>query len=279
MTIEVYIFMTIGIIIITAVIVLFLLYLLSVCGRTNHPGLLALQGKVYAHRGLHDDKVPENSMEAFRRAKEAGYGVELDVHLLKDGNLAVFHDGTLVRMTGAEGFVKDLTTEQLKEYRLNGTDQTIPTFQQVLDLFDGQVPLIVELKAEGRYPELCEKTCRMLDTYKGIYCLESFDPRCIRWLRKNRPDLVRGQLCQNYFKPNKANLPWILKVLLSNQMLNFLTKPDFIAYQFRDRKHFSNILCRKFWGIQGVTWTVQSKADFDTAIKENWIVIFEGFQP
>ena len=79
--------MTIGIIIVTSLIVLFLLYVLSTTGRTKHPGLNSLQGKVYAHRGLHDDMIPENSMEAFRRAKEAGYGVELDVHLLKDGKL------------------------------------------------------------------------------------------------------------------------------------------------------------------------------------------------
>ena len=218
-------------------------------------------------------------MEAFRRAKEAGYGVELDVHLLKDGNLAVFHDGTLIRMTGKEGKVKDLTTEQLREYRLSNTDQTIPTFREVLDLFNGQVPLIVELKEEGNCAALCEKVCQMMDTYKGIYCMESFDPRCIHWLKKNRPDVIRGQLCENYFRPNKANLPWILKVLLTNQVLNFLTLPDFIAYKYRDRKHFSNAICRKFWGLQGVTWTVSSEEEYSNAIKDNWIVIFEGFKP
>lgn len=271
--------MTVGIIIVTSVVVLFLLYVLSTTGRTKHPGLKSLQGRAYAHRGLHDDKIPENSMEAFRRAKEAGYGVELDVHLLKDGNLAVFHDGTLIRMTGKEGKVKDLTTEQLREYRLSNTDQTIPTFREVLDLFNGQVPLIVELKEEGNCAALCEKACRMLDSYQGIYCMESFDPRCIHWLKKNRPDVIRGQLCENYFRPNKANLPWILKVLLTNQVLNFLTLPDFIAYKYRDRKHFSNAICRKFWGLQGVTWTVSSEEEYSNAIKDNWIVIFEGFKP
>ena len=270
--------MTIGIIIATSLVVLFLLYVLSTRGRVNHPGLKSLQGKVYAHRGLHDDIIPENSMEAFRRAKEAGYGVELDVHLLKDGNLAVFHDGTLIRMTGREGKVKDLTTEQLREDRLKDTDQTIPTPQEVLDLFDGRGPLIVALKEEGNCAALCETACRMMDSYQGIYCMESFDPRCIRWLKENRPDIIRGQLCENYFRPNKANLPWILKVLLTNQVLNFLTLPDFIAYKYRDRKHFSNTICRKFWRVLGVTWTVSSEEEYERALKENWIVIFEGFQ-
>lgn len=271
--------MTIAIIIIASLIVLFLLYVLSVSGRTKQSCLEAIQNISYAHRGLHNETVPENSMEAFRLAKKAGYGVELDVHLLKDGHLAVFHDGTLDRMTGKEGKVADLTEEQLGQYRLNGTEQTIPLFQEVLDLFDGQVPLVVELKSGRNYGKLCEKVCQMLDSYKGFYCVESFDPRCIRWLRKHRPDIIRGQLCQNYFKPNKAKLPLILKIFLSNQAFNFLTKPDFVAYKFQDRKHFSNLLARKFWGMQGVTWTVRSQEDYDQATAEGWIVIFEGFKP
>lgn len=262
-----------------ALIVLFVLYVLSMIGRRKHPGLKNLLGWVYAHRGLHSAEVPENSMEAFRLAKESGFGVELDIHLLKDGNLAVFHDGDLKRMTGKEGRIVDLTTEQLQDYHLNGTDQVIPQFQDVLNLFDGKVPLIVELKSVNNYAQLCKKACTMLDGYNGVYCLESFDPRCIRWLKKNRPDLIRGQLCQNYFKPNKANLPGILKFLLSNQMINFLTTPDFVAYKFDDRKHVSNCIVRRFWKLQGVSWTIKSKEDLETAQAEGWIPIFEGFIP
>ena len=124
------------------------LYILSTQGRTGHPGLSALQGWKYAHRGLHDTDKPENSMAAFRAALENGYGIELDIHLMKDGNLAVIHDTTLIRTTGAEGKITDLTVEDLANYHLNGTDETIPTFRQVLDLFDGKAPLIIELKAD-----------------------------------------------------------------------------------------------------------------------------------
>ena len=260
-------------------VVIVLAYVLSVSGRTNNAGVKQLQGVAYAHRGLHNELVPENSMEAFVLAKQAGFGVELDVHLLKDGTLAVFHDGDLLRMTGREGHITDLTGEQLKDYKLNGTEQTIPLFRDVLKMFDGKVPLIVELKADNNCADLCAQAVKELESYQGVYCIESFDPRCVHWLRKNRPDIIRGQLCRNFFKTDKTKLPWILKVVLSNQLLNFLTKPDFVAYRFKDRKTISNWIARKIWKLQGVSWTIRSKEEYDAALTEGWIPIFEGFMP
>ena len=257
-----------------------MLYVLSTIGRTGHQGLLGLRDWSYAHRGLRGNGIPENSMEAFRRAKDAGYGVELDVHLLADGNLAVIHDSRLKRTTGADGRIEDLTTEDLKNYHLENTDETIPEFRQVLDLFAGRAPLIVELKCErNNYSQLCEAACKMLDDYDGVFCMESFDPRCVYWLRKNRPDIVRGQLTENYFASPKSKLPWYLKFALKNQILNFLTLPDFVAYRFKDRKTVSNVLCRKIWGVQGVSWTLKDRAEYDTACSEGWLPIFEGFEP
>ena len=255
-------------------------YVCSVVGRTGHPGLTELRKWSYAHRGLHGDGAPENSMEAFRRAKAAGYGVELDIHLLADGNLGVLHDSNLKRITGLEGYIEELTTEELKNYHLEGTEETIPVFSQVLELFSGCAPLIVELKCvRNNYAALCRTACKMLDDYNGSYCIESFDPRCVYWLRKNRPDILRGQLTENYFSSPASKLPWYLKYLLKNQMLNFLTFPDFVAYKFKDRKTISNIICRKLWGVQGVTWTVQNKQELDQAVAENWIPIFENITP
>lgn len=262
------------------VILLVMLYVLSTIGRTGHQGLLRLRNWSYAHRGLHGNGIPENSMEAFRRAKDAGYGVELDVHLLADGNLAVIHDSRLKRTTGADGCIEDLTTEDLKNYHLENTDETIPEFRQVLDLFAGRAPLIVELKCErNNYSQLCEAACKMLDDYDGVFCMESFDPRCVYWLRKNRPDIVRGQLTENYFASPKSKLPWYLKFALKNQILNFLTLPDFVAYRFKDRKTVSNMLCRKLWGVQGVSWTLKDRVEYDMACSEGWLPIFEGFEP
>lgn len=268
--------MTIFLIILGCVL---LFYFLSLSGRRNHPGLQALRGWAYAHRGLHGNGAPENSMKAFRRAKKAGYGIELDIHLLKDGNLAVMHDSLLARTTGAQGRIEDLTTQQLPDYKLEGTEETIPTFQEVLDLFAGSAPLIVELKEVGNCADLCEAACRMLDNYKGPYCLESFDPRCVKWLKDHRPDLIRGQLAENYFKTKNSKLPGILKFVLGNLMLNFRTKPDFVAYKYADRKMLSFQLCRKVWGQQTALWTIKSQEDFDIAVKQNALPIFEGFTP
>ena len=113
-------------IVLAALLLIAILYVLSTMGRKGHPDLPKLRGWAYAHRGLHGNGVPENSMEAFRRAKKAGYGIELDIPLMKDGNLAVIHDSLLVRTTGAEGRIEDLSTGELKHYKLEGTEETIP---------------------------------------------------------------------------------------------------------------------------------------------------------
>ena len=272
--------MTAILIILGILLLLFILFCLSLMGRTGHPGLKSLRGWNYAHRGLHGNGLPENSMAAFKAALDHGYGIELDIHLLTDGNLAVIHDSSLKRTTGQDGNVEDLTTEQLVNYKLEGTEETIPTFRQLLDLYDGKAPLIVELKpVKGNHAALCEAACKMLDSYNGVYCLESFDRRCIHWLKKNRPDLIRGQLTEDFVHNTKSPLHPVLKFILTHQLENFLCRPDFIAYKFRDRKTISMTLCKKLWKLETVTWTLVSKEEYDTAVAEGWIPIFENFIP
>ena len=263
-----------------AIFLLAVLYVFSLRGRTRHPLLRKLRQWKYAHRGLHGDGIPENSMAAFRLALENGYGMELDVHLLADGNLAVIHDASLKRTAGVDIRIEDLTTEQLPEYRLEGSYQMIPTFRQVLDLVDGKVPLIVELKPEnGNHAQLTKTACDMLSAYEGLYCIESFDPRCIRWLKKNRPDIVRGQLAHNSLREGKGKVPFLFRFLMTNLLSNFWNVPDFVAYRYCDRDRLSLRIARKFWKIQGVSWTLRTQEEFDTAVQENWIPIFEGFKP
>ncbi len=263
------------------VILLFLIiaYIGAVGGRVGHPGLNRLRGWSYAHRGLHSNGIPENSMAAFRAALEGGYGIELDLHLLRDGNLAVIHDSLLKRTTGCDGRIEDLTTADLNKYHLEGTEETIPTFQELLDLYDGKAPLIVELKpVDGNYAALTETACNMLEGYNGIYCIESFDPRCIFWLKKNRPKIIRGQLAENFFRSN-SSLPAPLKCILTHSLTHFFTMPDFTAYKFADRKNLSTFICRRFYGVQGISWTLRTKEDYDTAVREGWLPIFEQFIP
>ena len=262
-----------------AIVLLFVLYLLALSGRTGHRGLRKLRGWGYAHRGLHGNGVPENSTLAFRKALEGGYGIEFDVHLMKDGNLAIIHDSSLKRTAGADVLIEDLTVEDLENYRLEGTDEKIPLFSELLDLYAGKAPLIIELKAHGNHAELSKAVCDAMEGYKGVYCMESFDPRVLQWLRKNRPQIIRGQLAENFLKVKQNPLNIVIKFIMTNHLMNFLTMPDFVAYKFADRNTLGTRICRKFWKLQGVSWTIRSQEDYDTAVKEGWIPIFEYFTP
>ena len=267
----------IAIVIILLVVVL--LYVLSVRGRKGFDGLSDLQGWYYAHRGLHSEGVPENSMAAFRAAKEGGYGVELDVHLMADGNLAVIHDSSLKRTAGVDVVIEDLTAPELANYRLEGTDERIPLLSQVLNMFQGTVPVIVELKSYGgNCNQLCDAAHAVLREYEGSYCIESYDPRCVVWLRTAHNDVIRGQLAENFFL-SKSRISNFLKFTMRHQILNVLSKPDFVAYRFEDRHTISNFIARKIWGMQGVAWTIRTQEDLDTAVREGWIPIFENFRP
>lgn len=267
-------------IVIFVVIILLALCVLAAIGRRGHRGLAALSGWAFAHRGLHGDGIPENSLKAFRHAVAEGYGAELDVHLLKDGNLAVIHDSSLKRTTGVKGLVEHLTTDDLQKYYLEGTFETIPEFSQVLEIFEGKAPIIVELKSKGdNVDALCRAACRYLDRYPSFYCIESFDPCCVRWFRKHRPNVVRGQLAENFFKSKSSKLPAFLKFVMTNHLGNFLTYPDFIAYRFSHRNTLMTRLCRKLWKLQGVSWTITNQQDYDKAVKDGWVPIFENFLP
>lgn len=268
------------ILIILAIITLLAgLYLLALKGRSN-TDMSAFEKYNFAHRGLFKKGViPENSMAAFRLARDNDFGVELDVHLLADGGLAVFHDDSLKRMTGVDRKISEITTDELGMYYLDGTSETIPNFYDVLELFDGKVPLIIELKAfDKHYPILCKTVCDALDNYSGDYCIESFDPRCIMWLKQNRPDIIRGQLAFNYFNSSTIK-NFFIRLFLTSLITNLINKPDFIAYSYHDRHNIPYNICKKLWNMQGVSWTLKSQQELDTAIADNEIVIFEGFIP
>lgn len=157
-------------------------------GRYGEAQKQLVYGVNHAHRGLHtkDKTVPENSLPAFRAAAEAGYGVELDIQLSRDGQVVVFHDDTLDRVCGVHGRVDEFTFEELRGMRLCGTQETIPLLTEVFEVMGGRTPMIIELKTGRRNDELCEKGLALMRAYNGPYCIESFDPRIVRWFRKMR---------------------------------------------------------------------------------------------
>jgi len=241
--------------------------------------------EIYAHRGFHaKPEIPENSLPAFRRAIEAGFAVEFDVHLIADGTLVVFHDSRLERETGVKGEIEDCDLANLKKLRLEGTDEQIPTFDEVLDLFEeSRTPLLIELKvARGNYRELVARVVERLDRYSGPYVIESFDPRAIIELRRLRPQIVRGQLSQNFLgdpEERPENMPAWQALVATNMWMNPLARPDFIAYHYPDRanKALRRAVDRR--GVREAVWTVRKAADFVAARKAGCSVIFEKFDP
>ena len=266
-------------ILVLALLALALFYLFALHGRMGHSRLRRFQKFAYAHRGLHSEHIPENSMAAFRAAKEKGYGIELDVHLLKDGNLAVIHDHSLLRTALSDVQIEDLTAADLTNYRLaNG--ETIPLLSEVLALMNGKTPLIIELKSTmENFAALTDTAVAAMEGYTGLWCMESFDPRCVRHLKKQYPKVIRGQLSENFPRNPKVAAPLWMKCVMALLLPNFLTSPDFVVYRFAHCKLFSLQLCRRLWRIPIVAWTIQSQEDFDLAIEEGYIPIFENFLP
>lgn len=249
-----------------------LVYLIAP-GSRNKSMAAQFAGRNIAHRGLFakDQSIPENSLPAFRAAVEAGYGIELDVQLSEDGKVVVFHDDDLKRVCGVDKRVDALPYEELKKLSLCGTAEYIPLFSEVLAAVGGKVPLIVELKSGHRNTELCEKTWGMLTRYRGPFCIESFDPRIVRWFYLQAPYILRGQLAttaDDYGKQPKVNA-----FLMSNGLLNWLGRPQFIAYRLAE-KPFTIRLAEKL-GAMRVCWTSHEEGHEP----ENDVVIFEHYRP
>ena len=227
-----------------------------------------------AHRGLHDKVSPENSLSAFSKAIEKGYAIELDVQLLSDDTVVVFHDESLSRMTGNDGYLKFLNKEDLKVLKLAGSKEHIPTFEEVLKLVDGRTPLLIEIKNQFKVGKLEQKVIDMLKNYKGEFAIQSFNPFSLQYFKNHAPNFPRGQL-SGYFKGEK--LAWIKKFLLKRMSFNKSTsEPNFISY---DASTLPNRFVRKFKKLPLLAWTVRSKEEYLKVIKYCDNIIFENFIP
>ena len=243
------------------------------------PLLEEMKNVKFAHRGLHSDTVAENSMTAFRLAKENGYGIELDIRLTKDGELIVFHDGTLKRMCDTEGKVIDYTYEELSHLSLLGTTDTIPLFSDVLKLIGGAVPLLIEMKCfKGEENGVAEKLYEVIKDYQGKYIVESFNPFTLRTFKRLMPQVPIGFLSTRYNLEQKYKHS-LLHLLLQRLYFNFLMRPSFIAYEKNGYSEPNVIFVRKKYMPALIAWTVTSKEEerdaiahgFDTVIFENYI--------
>ena len=248
---------------------------LSAPAKSGKERRAPFEKRYFAHRGLFDPDagIPENSLAAFRAAAERGYGAELDVRLTRDGKAVIMHDANVQRMTGADLVIEQSDWAQLSELRLDGTEEPIPLFSQALDvLCAAGVPVIVEVKAgpADRFGALCAEVLSVVDSHDGDLCVESFDPRIVRWFRFNAPDLLRGQLIDRTRNP--AVSP-VINWMASRGLLNFLGRPHFIAHSL-EKKSLSVRLAEAL-GAMRICWSVRNRRRED----QNDAVIFERFHP
>ncbi|WP_092478923.1 glycerophosphodiester phosphodiesterase family protein [[Clostridium] polysaccharolyticum] len=259
--------------------VLIVFYLYCIVPRIIHrPDYSKLKGCRFAHRGLHNKKVvvPENSMPAFERAVELGYGIELDIQLTRDNKVVVFHDFDLRRMCGVDKRVCDLTFKELQKYLLLDSEQTIPLFSDVLKLVNGKVPLLVELKSKSWKDLIAPYANDILKEYKGEYFIQCFHPLTLRWYKKHRPDVIRGQLAESYHR-QKTIIREIGSFLQQHLIFNFVCRPDFVSYNWRHQKELSLNVCHKVFHCPTAAWTVRSKEQKAKAEKRFDVIIFENF--
>lgn len=260
-----------------------LLIAFAVLAFMTHPSLRRAKiapwrGRQFAHRGLHDPRrgPVENTLPAFEAARDAGFGIELDIQFSRDMQVVVFHDDDLARLTGDPRKVRDLTLSELQELPLLGrSGARIPTLRQVLDAVGGTVPLLIELKNGRNNDRLCQALTEHLKDYPGEYIIESFNPLIVAWFRFHAPDVIRGQLVDALpaYRPvvNAA-----AGVFMAGLLGNCLSRPDFVAYNANAPRFFAPHMQRFLFRTPMAAWTVRDRELAALIQKRGEMNIFEG---
>ncbi len=226
-----------------------------------------------AHRGLHNGIYPENSLGAFQNAIDHGFAIELDARLLSDSTIVVIHDQTTGRMCGVDKDLSELTIADLKDFRLSTSDYVIPTLKEVLDLVNGKVPVMIELKPTRKHHQFPQKMYDCIKDYKGDLAVKSFDPFMMIWFRKNAPHVIRGMLASIYNMD--SYLSKFSKRIVSRLYLYRFVKPHFISYNHLNlpNKYVSSK------NIPVLAWTITTPKIEEQALKHADNVIFEDYIP
>ena len=160
-----------------------------------------LKKSLIAHRGLHNSNIPENTLPAFVKSVNKNYIIELDIHILKDNTIVVYHDHNLKKLTGVNKVIETLSYEQLSKIKIN-KKYTIPTLKQVIHIVNGKTPLLIEVKDVDNNSKFEEELVKVLDNYKGEFAIQSMNPFVIDWFYKNRKDYVIGLIIFNELNYN-----------------------------------------------------------------------------
>lgn len=244
--------------------------------KATPPARHWLVERPFAHRGLHGPDCPENSLAAILRAVEAGFPLEIDVQATREGVPVVIHDWTLERLAGREGRISEMRLEDLRRARLLGTEEGIPTLQEILEAVNGRVALLIEIKNRGLTGHVENGTANLLRDYQGLFAIQSFNMWTVHWFRTYCPEILRGQLsCQFNTDPMAA---W-KKVILSHYGMNWLTRPHFLAHRWQDLPSPIPSLSRRLFGLPLLAWTVKSPEEQATATRRADNFIFENYIP
>ena len=213
---------------------------------------------IIAHRGIHNNKdIPENSLLAFKKALKLNYPIELDINITKDNILIVFHDDNLLRMTGLNKKVTDMTYNEIKSLYLLNTKEKIPTLEEVLNLISGKVLLNIEIKRTNKYKVLINKLINILDNYKGNYIIQSFDYRSLLILKKNYPSIKSGLLISGYHKHKLCRY-------ITTKLFISICKVNFISLS----KNLVNKYINYIDKYPTYIWTIKSKEELDKYINK-----------
>lgn len=232
-----------------------------------------------AHRGLFDTEagIPENSLAAFRRAADAGIPFELDVQIARDGTLVIAHDATLVRMTGVERRVADLDRDDVRRLRLRagGCDEPLPTLPQALEVVDGRVPVVVDVRRWGMDAgsRLERGVAAVVRGCSGPLAVQSFDPLAVHRLRRLLRDRPVGQISGALRSAGRA-AAWVGRTMATNAV----TAPDFIAYELEMLpSRYATFWRRR--GLPLIAWTAGSPEDEARAARLADNFFFDGYLP
>ena len=248
----------------------------------HRDGLTWLTALPIAHRGLHDKAAgrPENSMAAFRAAMEGNYAIECDLQPSADGLPMVFHDDLLERMTGSAGNIRDRSAQDLRDLRLAGTPEPIPTLADLLAETAGKVPLILELKSQpGRDDGFAQAVTGLLSDYAGPVAVMSFDPLALREIRRLAPHLPRGLVAGRFVSNEEHSVPVRYRFAYRHLLAACVVLPHFIAYDVSGLPASAPLMVRHAFGLPLLTWTVKTRDERDVASRWADQMIFEGFDP
>lgn len=264
------------------IVMLAVVYAFLVMPRAVDSADMDLQSTDYALRGLHSQSIPENSLSAFALAKQAGYGIALDLRLSSDGNIFVFRDEDLTRLCGIKKDFCELSSREIKALYIKNSNERIPLLTEVLSLVDGHVPLLIEIKNSPDADKLCRALAEILDTYSGAFAIQSFEPRILEFFKKYRPRFARGQMVTKYTKgraTDGAPKNALLKFARFHMLTNIISRPDFISIDGKHLREPAFLLATRVFHSKGFVFTVRNEKQYSICRKNSLYAIFENIKP